>query len=113
MVRDGKDDNGGDQDIPITVNSVIKWTGIVFSLISGLVSLVWFAAIIKGDIITMQQEVLSVKREIEMRNSTQDKEIEKLKDRADNTEKSLSDMGRKLDVAVTLLERIDKKVGNP
>jgi uncharacterized cysteine cluster protein YcgN (CxxCxxCC family) len=101
------------QDVPLTANTVIKWTGIAFTLISGLVSLVWFAALLKGDIITMQQETVSMKHEIELRDANQDKEIDKLKDRSDSIEKNMSDMGRKLDVAITLLERVDKRVGNP
>lgn len=100
-------------DVPVTVNSIIKWTGIIFTVISGVVSLVWFAALIKGDIITLQQDSAAMKRELEARNVQQDKDIEKLKDRADETDKAMSELTRKLDIAVTLLQRIDAKVGKP
>jgi hypothetical protein len=97
----------------ITVNGVIKWSGIFFTSVSALVSLIWFAALLKGDIITLQQENISTKRENDLRFDQQIKDIDKLKDHADVTDKTLDDMGRKLDVAVALLERIDQKVGKP
>lgn len=39
--------------------------------------------------------------------------IENLTSRTNSTEKSIADMGGKLERAVLLLERIDKKVGTP
>jgi cell division protein FtsL len=96
----------------VTSAQLMKWGGFAFTIVSAMVSLVWFAAHLKGDALSLQQEVDSLKREVETRNANQDKEIDKLKDRADSTEKSLGEMARKLDVAVAILERIEKKVNN-
>jgi hypothetical protein len=97
-------------DAPLTVNAVIKWMSIVFTVVSALVSFVWFAAIMKGDIISSQQELSAVKHEDELRFQQEEKDIDKLNDRADLTDRSLSDMGSKLDVAVAILERIEKNI---
>ena len=96
--------------VPLTTNTIIKWTSIVLSLVTGLISIVWFAAVLKADIITLQQELVSEKREATILHDQTQKDIDKLKDRADNTDKAVGELSRKLDVAVTILERIDKKV---
>lgn len=97
---------------PLSLNVLVKWLGIMVSVVSGVITIVWFAATLKGDIITLQQEQAAGKTQVEMRNAQQDTDIDRLRVRADTTERAVADLNRKLDVAVAILERIDKKVGN-
>lgn len=105
-----RNQNNDTDEQPLTATVVIKWFGIIFTIVSTVISLVWFAALLKGDISTVQQEHLSSKREYELKIADIEKKIDKLSDRADITEKSVIELMRKLDVAVAILERIDKKV---
>ncbi len=107
-------------DTPLTVGNLVKWSSIVFTVVTVVVSGVWFVASVKSDSLLLKQEVEALKGKItevdkssEKRHDLQEKEIGELTRRTDNTEKAVQEMARKLDVAVALLERIDQKVGKP
>lgn len=105
---------------PLTVGNLFKWFSITFTIVSVVISGVWFVASTKSDNLLMKQQIDALKDKIAetnqlsiARNDAQEKEITDLTNRTNQTEKSVQEMARKLDVAVALLERIDQKVGKP
>lgn len=99
-----------DKDHPITFNTVAKWAGIIGTVATAIMSAVWFAASVKSDISALRADGAAMQREWAIRNEQQDREITSLKSRADGSEKTLAEMQRKLDVAVAILERLEKKI---
>ena len=97
-------------ELPITSQTIVKWGGIGLAAVSSLVTIIWFFASLKSDISSLRQENSATKTELNMKTDQLGKEVERLKSHADETDKSLNDMGRKLDVAVAILERIEKSV---
>ena len=96
-------------DSPLTENRVVKLIGIGAG-VTAVISIVWFCASLKGDVASLKQEDTTIRREIETRNTEQDREIEKLKTHAAEIDRAIADINRKLDVCVAILERVEKKV---
>jgi len=104
----------------VTVGTLAKWCGVIFTTVMMVVSCVWFVATVRSDQLLQKQELENTKTKIvevdklsQQRHDLQGRDISELSRRNETTEKTVQEMARKLDVALTLLERIDKKVGNP
>lgn len=115
--HDHDHEEGGDDP---TIGSLLKWVSVCFTVVMTVVSGVWFVATVKSDASLLKQDVETTKhrvaevdRQSEKRHDLQEKSITELTRRSDDTEKHVQEMARKLDVAVSLLERIDQKVGKP
>ena len=107
-------------ETPLTIGNLVKWISVTFTVVTVVVSCVWFIAsvktenmMLKQDMETIRARIVDVDRQDLVRHDQQEKEIGELTRRTDNTEKMVQEMARKLDVAVALLERIDSKVGKP
>lgn len=108
----GDEPSGARQQV-VTVNAVVKTFGIAITSITALISLVWFAASLKGEIISLREDQVAMKHESELDKQQQEKRLDHIEERQDKTEASVADLNRKLDVAVSILERIDRKVNAP
>lgn len=102
-----------DDNTPITTKTFLVWGGAVFTLISSVVYLVWFVANVAGN---AHRELEPVKIQVQVNSVaiTDLQERDRAREKAQgDLQRSQNEMQRKLDVVVTLLERIDKKVGTP
>lgn len=106
-------------DVPLTANTTAKWIAAVASIVIAATSLVRYAATVRGDIEQLkvlatgtEHRIQDVDRLSSERDARQQKQIDKLSERADAADKSYQDTARKLDVAVAILEEIKQKVGN-
>ncbi len=97
-------------DQPVTTNGLIKWGGIIAGISTTLVSLVWFCASVKSDVAILKDHEDQLRRDIDERKAFVDRRLAEIDVRANATDKTLADVQRKLDVAVALLERIDKQL---
>jgi hypothetical protein len=97
----------------LTVNKIVQWGGIVFTAGSLLVASVGYCYSLKGDIQQLRQEVETLVRDNAQQHAQYDREIDRLKTHTDTTDHTVSDLSAKLDVAVTILTRIDKKMNQP
>lgn len=88
--------------------------GIVALIGASIVSVVWFAGKLNQEIATEHQEAVEYRAENEMRLSADEKTIEETRLHGLSTERSLRDTQDKLDVAIAILNRIDRKInGEP
>jgi cell division protein FtsL len=90
-------------DRVVTINGLVKVYGIAAGIITTVISVVWFFASMSSDLSLLRNQV-----------QYQEQRIAKTEARQDGTDKSLNDLSRKLDVAVSILERMDKQINkNP
>lgn len=102
-----------EKDTPVTINGAVKWGGIFCSIASVLIIAVWFVANLKSEVTGNKQEVVAMKTDQTKTDEVQDKQIEKLTVHTESTDKTVSELNRKLDIAVTILERMDAKLQRP
>ena len=98
------------KDIPITTNLVLKWSTFVFTVLSGIIALVLSYSRLSGQIQTFHDQEVSDKMFTDSRLDSASKDIDILKRHMEQSDKDISDINRKLDVAVAILDRIEKKV---
>jgi len=101
------------EDTPITANTILKWGGAVSAVVGTIVMAVWFVAGVKGDVHDQKQMVETNSREQHVRDDQQDARIAKTEQRIDAQGTAVTDLQRKLDTAITILNRIDAKVDRP
>ena len=106
-------------DAPLNLNAVAKWGGVMVSIVVASVGVVWQLADIRSDIRTKDLKIADLERRIGEedkacldRHNQQQREIDRSVQRIDQGERNMSDLARKLDVAVAILERLDKKIGD-
>lgn len=99
-----------EKETPITTNSLIKWGGFILALVGGFTTLVVWASKTGYKVESLEGRVAEVDKESASRHERQAAEIQELKARNASTDKTVYEMGRKLDVAVAILERIEKKL---
>jgi hypothetical protein len=97
----------------LTSGLLIKWGGISFATISFVVSIVWFIASIKADILTIQQQIVTVKNSSESRDILHERDLDRLREREDSSDKAIAELVRKVDVAVAILERLERRTTPP
>lgn len=109
------DNNESDATV-ITTGTLLRWGGFLFAFVSMIVSVVWYIAGMKGEMAALQiQQQTLVKRIDEVdaaskaRHELQEKELDRLRQHSEETDRAIVDLSRKLDVAVVILERIDKR----
>jgi flavin-dependent dehydrogenase len=100
------------EDSPITTNSVLKIGGAAFAMISGLISVSLYIGSLKSDIIRLQEANQTYTKATDARFAEIEKQLDRLRTHSEQTDRTVEQIERKLDVAVSILERIDKKV-NP
>ncbi len=88
----------------ITVNHVLS--GTVFVLITLVAFSAWHMSALYGRVNTLEKNEIEIKAAYEKANA-------ELKARVEANEAKTSEQGTKLDRALTILERIDKKLGQP
>jgi aminoglycoside phosphotransferase (APT) family kinase protein len=116
------------EGVPITSSTVLKWSGLVSAIILGILGIGnWVAtsnASIKSiearmvvaqerhliDLKATQDKLADIDKMSVARHAQQQGEIDEHKRRIDNSDKAVNDVTRKLDVAVAILERIEKKL---
>lgn len=121
----------GERETPITTGSVIKWGGLVVAIVGAIVSGVWQLSALRSDAaaVTMEtrgqivavaksasdadRHASEVDRLSAERDARQQKDIDALKTRIDETQRGLAELQRKVDVMLTIVERIDKKLNQP
>lgn len=96
---------------PVTFATLAKMVGVVVTVVSLTISGVWFAAAVKADVETVKANITALKLDVQERAQKRDKEVADIKARADQSERVMQDMGRKLDVAIAILERVEKRMG--
>lgn len=107
------------EEIPITYTTILKWGSLGILVASTLVSSVWFIAGLKSEIASIhkdievhQKQIIEVDSSSLRRHNDQEREIAVLSLKTDTQEKTIQDMSRKLDVAVAILDRIERKITN-
>jgi hypothetical protein len=101
------------KDIPLTINGIIKWTGVIATAVGALVSVVLAYAKLASEIQSFHEQEVTDKAMVDLRMENENKDIDMLKLKAAQTDKDVADINRKLDVAVAILDRIEVKVNNP
>jgi hypothetical protein len=95
-VMDTRDESG----VAITTNTLLKWGGFIGMAMGGLVTLILWGASVRSD-----QEA------IKERIATHERDLIDLRVQQRSDQKSLQEMRVDLSRAVTILERIDKQLG--
>jgi hypothetical protein len=103
-----KNDDG--EDSPITTNSVLRIGGMALAVISGLVSVVLYVGSLRADISNLRDANQTYIKAAEARFAEFDKQLDRVRTHEEQTDKTVEDIQRKLDVSITILTRIDKKV---
>jgi hypothetical protein len=98
--------DSNEEEQPLTLSVAVKWLTATLLALSFVVGGVWWGSNVSASI--NSNAIATEKAERELRSQVRDVEV-----RLNTTEQRLADLHRKIDVAVTLLERIDKKVGTP
>lgn len=98
------------EDSPLTPRFLLKAVGAAFIIISGIVSVVLYVGTLKNEITSLREEFQTYKHETEGRNADNDKQMDRLRTHSEQTDRTIEDIQRKLDVSITILQRIDKKV---
>lgn len=96
----------------ITPRFLIKAGSSAVVILTGIITVVLYIASLKADISALRETVQTNEHEYAEHQRENDKQFDRLRTHSEQQDKAVSDLGRKLDVAVAILERIDKKV-NP
>ena len=96
-------------EIPITFNGIIKWGGLAAGAVSLIVSLVLLVVKLDRQSQTLRDQYLADKSLLELKIDNNTRDIDILKAKAVQAERDISDINRKLDVAVAILARIENK----
>ena len=89
-------------DEPITVGSVLKWGAIAGGTAATIIGgTLWIA--------NMRTDITSLRQQAEYHESR----ITAVETHENQTDKTLTEMSKKLDGAVLILDRIDRKMGAP
>ena len=95
----------------VTVSGAVKTFGLIVTMMSAVISVVWCIAGLRSQIDVLNQQQIALRHDLEMRELESDKRVTKIEERQDKEEKAVEDINRKLDVVETILLRIDKRVG--
>jgi len=93
---------------PITTAALARWTPIVIALGGIVVSAVWIAASTQSDLSTIRASILAQKTEIEIRLQSDERQIASNTTHVEATDRDVSGINRRLDVVVTILERLER-----
>jgi hypothetical protein len=91
-----------DDRTPITMGTLSRRATLVSTVVAGLITITLWLANMRTDIASLKQQA-----------SYQESRLIQLEGHGSQTDKSIADLTQKLDRAVTVLERIDKKLGQP
>lgn len=98
------------EDSPLTPRFIIKAGAAAFVLISGIVSIVLYISTLKSDIASLRDAIQSARHETDGRLVEDERQIDRLRNHSEQTDRTVEDVQRKLEVSITILTRIDKKV---
>lgn len=101
------------EESSLTLNEMLRYGGLIFTIVSASVSLVWYIANIKADISDMKKDLLTYKEISNAKEINNERTVNELRGKMDKSEEALQKVSEKLEVTVSILNRIDKKVGNP
>jgi predicted Holliday junction resolvase-like endonuclease len=101
-----------DDDQPITFDAIRKWIPLFGATCSIIITVVWHAAAIRSEVQQLKALIESNRAEMEQRLKTDEVQIERNRTHEESTDQNVADLNRKLDVTITILGRIDKKVGS-
>src|SRR4051794_35133920 len=111
-------------DTPITVSTILKYGGIFATCLTVTVSGAWAVASLRNDTDANKQKITEVdqssiqrdqenERRLAEVKAQNERDIQALKIKTDAQNKTISEISTKLDIAVTILQRIDQKVNQP
>jgi hypothetical protein len=95
-----------EEGVPLTSGTIVKWWAVVGGFVVTMTTVVVWASNVKASHDELRHEYDDNKAVVTKRLDQQDVRI------SDNT-KVLTEFRSKLDTAITILQRIDNKVGNP
>jgi cell division protein FtsL len=104
-MSDDRDDNS-----PITSGQLLKWGGVLLAVVTTIISLVWFAATLQREITTLQVDDQNFRVQQAIDDARRDKRLDENEHQNDDLKKSISDLKTELEVAVTILHRLDERM---
>jgi hypothetical protein len=96
----------------LTPKFVIKAGTVAGGIITAVVTIVLYIGGIKADLQSYRDTSFAARHELELRIVESEKQIDRLRTHSEQTDHIVEQIERKLDVAVSILERIDKKVNH-
>jgi hypothetical protein len=98
------------EDSPITTGQVIKWGGLAGAVITVVISLVWFVANMQRQITALQVDDVNFRAQQAIDDARRDKRLDNTEHQNDDLKRSISDLKTELEVAVTILHRLDERM---